>query len=485
MLTVVAATPGAPSRRSEEPLHGEGRDATPARETLPPAAAAVHAVCPFLLMGEGAWRSAGALRDQRCGAVAPPAPLTVDKQRRLCVTAEHLGCATFSAADALGTEAAAAVSVRGRAAGATRWAIARTATLVLEEGSWLPVVSPEIHTRAREDGGAASSLPALGRPATAARAPAAIAHLSLADRASSRLRGLTEGVVAATSASRAVLDARLSALRAGPARPDVREAPGGAANHLASAMTAARRGARSPLSLGAGPWRPGRLPAVSAPASRLQAAARERVAAFTDRLRAREVARRMPAAGIRVAPSAARSRHVGGRTGSPIGTLRLSGTPAERSRRHLPAAHFRGARMSDLRRSASGVGTGTKAGALLAAGIAVVAVAGFVASPRGGDPSAAAGATGVATGEVLGGGVSTPPSVRSVPPADVVVPATRRPSPTPVATTPVPGETYTVEAGDTLFEIASRFDTTVEQLQRLNRLESIDVIEVGQVLRLP
>ena len=113
-------------------------------------------------------------------------------------------------------------------------------------------------------------------------------------------------------------------------------------------------------------------------------------------------------------------------------------------------------------------------------------MAALAGSLRGTDPSVAAGAPGAATGEVLGGGVSSPPSsVRLVPPADIVVPPTRRPSPTPAASTPVPGETYTVEAGDTLFEIASRFDTTVDQLQRLNRLESVDVIEVGQVLRLP
>jgi LysM repeat protein len=47
------------------------------------------------------------------------------------------------------------------------------------------------------------------------------------------------------------------------------------------------------------------------------------------------------------------------------------------------------------------------------------------------------------------------------------------------------GETYTVEAGDTLFEIARRFDTTIDELQRLNRLPSADLIEVGQVLSLP
>ena len=373
MLRAVAATPGAPSRRSEEPLHGEGRDATPARETLPPAAAAVHAVCPFLLMGEGAWRSAGGLRDQRCGAVTPPAPLTVDKQRRLCVTPEHLACSTFVAADPFGTEAAAAVSVRGRAAGSTRWALARTAALVLEEGSSLPVVPPEIHARAREAGPPTPSLARLRRPAPAA--PTAVsAGQSVVDRDRAGLEGFGEGVVAATSAWRARVDARLSGLRAGRAQPEVPDAAGVSASPLGGAITAAREGARARLSLRHGPWRPGQggegpawarrrpgpplprvplphieLPDLSAPASRLRAAARERTAAFREILRARRVAPRVPVAGIRVAPSAARVRHAGARAGSPVGTLRLSGTPAARSR-GLPAAHLATPRVFAIRR---------------------------------------------------------------------------------------------------------------------------------------
>lgn len=44
-------------------------------------------------------------------------------------------------------------------------------------------------------------------------------------------------------------------------------------------------------------------------------------------------------------------------------------------------------------------------------------------------------------------------------------------------------QTYTVRAGDTLFTIASRFNTTVAQIRTLNNLSS-DTILVGQVLRL-
>ena len=45
-------------------------------------------------------------------------------------------------------------------------------------------------------------------------------------------------------------------------------------------------------------------------------------------------------------------------------------------------------------------------------------------------------------------------------------------------------KTHTVAKGDTLFALASRFDTTVEQIKTVNELRS-DVIQVGQVLKVP
>lgn len=45
--------------------------------------------------------------------------------------------------------------------------------------------------------------------------------------------------------------------------------------------------------------------------------------------------------------------------------------------------------------------------------------------------------------------------------------------------------TYRVEAGDTLGQLASRFDTTVELLAEANGIEDVNLIHVGQVLDIP
>jgi LysM repeat protein len=57
-------------------------------------------VCPYLVAADGLWRSSTVAREHRCGAVAPPALLAAEKQRRLCLTAEHTTCTTFEAARA-------------------------------------------------------------------------------------------------------------------------------------------------------------------------------------------------------------------------------------------------------------------------------------------------------------------------------------------------------------------------------------------------
>jgi LysM repeat protein len=95
----------------------------------------MHAVCPYLLSADGAWRSTSAARDHRCTAVTPPSPLAAEKQRRLCLTADHLSCATFVAAN----EAMAAVH---RPVDLRR-PIMRTTPLVLDQGR-LAIAMPSI-----------------------------------------------------------------------------------------------------------------------------------------------------------------------------------------------------------------------------------------------------------------------------------------------------------------------------------------------------
>lgn len=60
----------------------------------------VTRICPYLAAADGAWRSTTVAREHRCGAVAPPAPLATEKQRRLCLTPDYPSCATFEAARA-------------------------------------------------------------------------------------------------------------------------------------------------------------------------------------------------------------------------------------------------------------------------------------------------------------------------------------------------------------------------------------------------
>jgi LysM repeat protein len=58
----------------------------------------VRAICPYLISADGGWRSGSPAREHRCAAVAPPAALASEKQRRLCLTSEHTTCATYGAA---------------------------------------------------------------------------------------------------------------------------------------------------------------------------------------------------------------------------------------------------------------------------------------------------------------------------------------------------------------------------------------------------
>lgn len=103
-----------------------------------PRAPASKAICPFLLAADGQWRSSSPAREHRCTAVAPPAILAVEKQRRLCLTAAHEGCASYLAATGpAGRDAGSDLPIP-RATRSSGRAFVRTAPLVLDHGR-LPV----------------------------------------------------------------------------------------------------------------------------------------------------------------------------------------------------------------------------------------------------------------------------------------------------------------------------------------------------------
>lgn len=83
-------------------------------------------LCPYLATPDGAWRSATAIREHRCMAVAPPVQLALEKQRRLCLVAAHAECATYGAAEAERAPARAVVA-------GTR-PIARMTPVILDRG---------------------------------------------------------------------------------------------------------------------------------------------------------------------------------------------------------------------------------------------------------------------------------------------------------------------------------------------------------------
>jgi LysM repeat protein len=88
--------------------------------------------CPFLVAEGGGWRLELPTRDHRCAAVSPPAPLSPEKQARLCLTSAHTSCATYLAS----------VMARQVRVGAvptdrtTRWGLARTTTVIEDPGGW-------------------------------------------------------------------------------------------------------------------------------------------------------------------------------------------------------------------------------------------------------------------------------------------------------------------------------------------------------------
>lgn len=110
---------------------------------------ATATVCPYLLADDGTWRATTPTRSHRCMAVLPAAILSTDKQRRLCLTSEHAGCATFVAARTVRAEARAAGRAGRDQAGfarATARPLSRTAPLVRDHGR-IALAAPTVGLR--------------------------------------------------------------------------------------------------------------------------------------------------------------------------------------------------------------------------------------------------------------------------------------------------------------------------------------------------
>jgi LysM repeat protein len=119
--------PTAPPDPSEGVADGTAADAG-----LPPdALAAARVICPYLIAEAGDWRTLAPAREHVCTAVDPPAPLAIEKQRRLCLSRAHVECATFVAAQQVREMAPGRPVLAG---GEGRWPIPRTAPVIIDRG---------------------------------------------------------------------------------------------------------------------------------------------------------------------------------------------------------------------------------------------------------------------------------------------------------------------------------------------------------------
>jgi LysM repeat protein len=82
------------------------------------------------MSADGRWRASTPAREHRCTVVTPPAILAADKQRRLCLSAEHTTCSTYLAA----IDPSADPSTRTRDDRRPTRAVTRTAPLLLDHG---------------------------------------------------------------------------------------------------------------------------------------------------------------------------------------------------------------------------------------------------------------------------------------------------------------------------------------------------------------
>lgn len=109
----------------------EVSDATDATKVSATRAASRAVVCPFLISESGDWRLAVPAREHRCAAFTPMTSLALEKQTRLCLTADHLGCATYLASLAARETRVGSPQAPERAG---RWAIATVTPFIEDAG---------------------------------------------------------------------------------------------------------------------------------------------------------------------------------------------------------------------------------------------------------------------------------------------------------------------------------------------------------------
>ena len=111
------------------PLPSPGQPGTPGE----PPTLVVAQACPFLIAADGAYRMNAPDREHRCAAFVPATSLAVTKQARLCLTANHVGCATYIAST---SARQARVGAGDRIERAGRWGLARTMPVVEDVGGF-------------------------------------------------------------------------------------------------------------------------------------------------------------------------------------------------------------------------------------------------------------------------------------------------------------------------------------------------------------
>jgi hypothetical protein len=138
-MTIQEEVPGGSAGGDPLPAGEAGHDpaASPAAGEATPEAAAPRLLCPYLVGREGDWRAIFPSREHRCAAVDPAAPLSTEKQRRLCLVAAHRECSTFLAARRALVPALEEDREHGgrpEARSGRRWSHPRTAPVLIERG---------------------------------------------------------------------------------------------------------------------------------------------------------------------------------------------------------------------------------------------------------------------------------------------------------------------------------------------------------------